>query len=95
MRKFIESLNADDYLKQIKLPEASEEDIKFLKLTKELKYLGYTKKRIPHGLGLVFHKHVPVFYGVFKVLFIFAIDILFIYNFSTFVNFCKEKKINV
>ena len=38
MRKFMESLNADDYLKGIKLPEtASEEDIKFLKLTKELK----------------------------------------------------------
>jgi hypothetical protein len=37
MRKIIETLSAEDYLKGLKVPETSEEELRFLKLTKDLK----------------------------------------------------------
>lgn len=77
IRKIVETIFKEDFLKDFKRDQALEEDIRYLKLTKDLKYIGFSKKKIPNGLGIVFHKHLPLFYGFFKVL--YFLPFLFIF----------------
>ena len=71
MRKMMENVFKEDYLKEFKLKDQDDrEEIRFLRLSKDLRYMGYTKKKSPHGLGVVFHGGSALFYGLFKVFLI-------------------------
>lgn len=67
IKKTFEIVSQEEYFKDFKLNENAEEEIQYIKLTKELKYVGYSKKKVPNGLGMVFHQSLPLFYGLFKV----------------------------
>lgn len=42
LRKILETLQSEDFLKMFKLSEDAEEQMNYLKLTKDLKFFHYT-----------------------------------------------------